>query len=239
MITKILVKILPLQTQRYLSIIKQYLFKSYGTRSYSVEGEDIILDHLISKKKGFYVDVGANHPFRHSNTYHFYKKGWKGINIDPIPGGMAVFNIARPRDINIEAAISDKKTTLTFYMFNDPVLNTVDKKVALERQRNGSKIIGKKEVISKTLKEIFDQHAPKKIDFLAIDVEGHELQVLHANDWQKYLPRFLIIESWEGDIEKIVKSPVYKFVKTKNYRLIARTQYNMIFIHNNVKLSSL
>ena len=82
----------------------------YWLKSYSQEGEDIILARIFGKQQnGFYVDVGAHHPYRFSNTYFFYKRGWKGINIDAMPGSMKIFNKYRPRDKNIEAGISDTK----------------------------------------------------------------------------------------------------------------------------------
>ncbi|WP_233706612.1 FkbM family methyltransferase, partial [Helicobacter marmotae] len=82
----------------------------YRHASYSIEGEDRILSALMGDKEGksgFYVDVGAHHPFRYSNTYLFYTWGWMGINIDATPGSMAAFRKHRPRDINIECAIGN------------------------------------------------------------------------------------------------------------------------------------
>ncbi|MCD7914177.1 MAG: hypothetical protein LUG96_02180 [Tannerellaceae bacterium] len=67
----------------------------YGSTSYSQEGEDIVLNFLFENKegyKGFYVDIGTHHPFRFSNTAYFYKQGWQGINIEPTPGAIEVFN---------------------------------------------------------------------------------------------------------------------------------------------------
>jgi len=75
---------------------------------------------------------------------------------------MKIFDLSRPRDINLEAGVSLKKEKLTFFMFNDPVLNTLDKDVAMERDNAGIKVIGKKVITTKTLKEIFDAHLPKK-----------------------------------------------------------------------------
>ena len=81
-------------------------FTIYKNDSYSQEGEDLIINRLIdSKKNGFYIDIGAHHPFRFSNTYKFYKMGWNGINIDAMPGSMKLFREKRPRDINIECGI--------------------------------------------------------------------------------------------------------------------------------------
>src|SRR5580658_8816405 len=83
--------------------------KRYFRHSFSQEGEDMILASFFEgKKNGFYVDVGAHHPKRFSNTHHFYIRGWRGINVDATPGSMKLFRRTRPDDINIEAAVSDQ-----------------------------------------------------------------------------------------------------------------------------------
>ena len=109
-------------SQRFVRVIVDfygYYFDGYSKKSYSQEGEDMILQRLFEKQKtGFYVDVGAHHPRRFSNTYFFYKKGWCGINIDAMPNSMKRFNRSRPRDINIEKAISENEKILKYYGFN-------------------------------------------------------------------------------------------------------------------------
>ena len=92
-----------------ISNVRYYFFDGYAKKSYSQEGEDLILQRFFEKQAvGFYVDVGAHHPRRYSNTYLFYKKGWSGINIDAMPNSMKRFDKYRPRDINIEKPISEK-----------------------------------------------------------------------------------------------------------------------------------
>ena len=91
--------------------------RQYFVKSYSQEGEDMILRRLFERKdKGVYIDVGAHHPKKFSNTYYFYKKGWSGINLDAMPGSMLRFDKVRPRDLNIETAISDTKETLKYFI---------------------------------------------------------------------------------------------------------------------------
>ncbi len=91
--------------------MKSIFFDIYATKSYSQEGREIILRRILEKKKtvGFYIDVGAHHPKRLSNTYYFYKKGWRYMNIDAKPKCMKIFRRTRPRDLNLEFAISDKR----------------------------------------------------------------------------------------------------------------------------------
>jgi len=88
---------------------------------------------LEHRHSGFYVDVGAHHPKRFSNTYRLYRRGWRGLNIDANPGSMTLFQNVRPRDINVEAAVSSTPRELTYYIFNEPALNTFKRDLALER----------------------------------------------------------------------------------------------------------
>src|SRR5581483_2050578 len=86
---------------------------------YSQEGEDLIASRLFDgKANGFFVDVGAHHPIRHSNTYLLYRRGWRGINIDATPGSMAAFRRLRPEDINIECLVANDPSSRRFYTFN-------------------------------------------------------------------------------------------------------------------------
>ena len=101
-----------------------FQFDYWMNYSWSQEGEDLLLKRVFEGQSvGFYVDIGAHHPKRFSNTYLFYRMGWRGINIDAMPGSMSAFNKIRSRDINIEAGVGEKATQLDYYIFNDPALN--------------------------------------------------------------------------------------------------------------------
>ncbi len=104
-------KIKPFIPKKILEIyrkIRIFLFPRlvYRVDSYSQNGEDRILARIYERQRyGFYVDIGAHHPFRFSNTYLLYKRGWNGINIDAMPKSMELFNKYRNRDINIECGV--------------------------------------------------------------------------------------------------------------------------------------
>jgi len=146
---KIVKTILPKNVIEKLNIIKNNYFDGFSLKSYSQEGEDMILRRLFEKQKtGFYVDVGAHHPKRFSNTFFFYKKGWRGINIDAMPNSMSLFNKIRSRDINLEIPISDKKQKLKYYMFNEAALNCFSKELAEKRiEKDDCTIISEKDVM--------------------------------------------------------------------------------------------
>ena len=205
---------------------------------YSQEGEDIILSRIFSdNKNGFFVDVGAHHPKRFSNTYLLYLKGWKGINIDPIPGTKKRFDKIRPRDITLEIGVSEKEEELLFHIFNEPALNTFSEKEAKEKEgsNNGKyKIIKKTRVKTYPLSTILDQYVPENqlIDFLTVDAEGLDLQVLKSNNWEKYKPSIILVEDLaRNDLDKINESEIFQYLISKGYKLIVKT-YNTLFFEN-------
>lgn len=202
--------------------------------SFSQDGEDIVLKSFYERYskdyQGFYVDIGAHHPFRFSNTYLFYRQGWRGINVDATPGSMRLFNKYRKRDINIEAGIGLQNEELTFFCFNDPALNTFDKKQAKswENHIHNYKIIKEIPVKVLTLKGLLDTYLQPKvpIDFFSIDVEGFDLNVLHSNDWEKYKPKFILTESYGEDN---LLNDISNLLTQKGYRLVARVHRTVIF----------
>ena len=187
---------------------------------YSQNGEDLILNRFLeNKEKGFFIDVGAHHPIRFSNTYLFYKKGWSGINIDAMPGSMTKFNKIRPKDINIECGVGLKNDQLTFYQFNETALNTFSKKEALSKNKDGYKIIKSNFLQVESLENLLDKYMPRntKIDFLNIDVEGKDEEVLISNNWEKYKPNYILVEILR---EKYIANPnssIKKFLKSIGY----------------------
>lgn len=232
---KILKKIIPKTYYQDLINLKNIFFDIYCLKSYSQEGEDMILRRIFEKQKtGFYVDVGAHHPKRFSNTYYFYKKGWRGINIDAMPGSMKFFQKIRARDINLEVAISNKKQELTYYMFNEPALNSFSKPLSKERDgKEEYKVYKEIKIKTLTLEEILDNYLPKdiKIDFLSIDVEGLDFQVLKSNNWYKYKPYVILIEALDFSFDNPRNSKICRFLIGKKYHLLAKTFNTLIFIN--------
>lgn len=204
--------------------------------SYSQEGEDLVLGRIFEfQKKGFFVDVGALHPKRFSNTYRFYRLGWRGINIDAMPGSMALFREIRPEDINLEVPVSDKEEALDFYVFNEHALNTFSKEMAEERSQkeiyNIERVV---KVQTRTLAGILDQQLPKgtSIDFLTIDAEGLDFQVLKSNNWEKYHPKVVLIES-ELDVKGMIGSEMDLYLEALDYELYAKTVKTYFYKHKS------
>jgi FkbM family methyltransferase len=207
-------------------------FCNYKNYYFSQFGEDVVLRVLVGseQKKGFYVDVGAYHPKHLSNTYFFYKKGWHGINIDANPRAVRLFDALRPKDTNVNAVISNSTEEHVFYSW-DSVYDTISKTEAEKvRSKLGpEKFIGS--VKTKTLASVLDSFLPanQSIDILNVDAEGHDLEVLQSNNWQKYKPRFLVVEYHETDIEKIMSSEKVKYLESLGYKLCSWVCSSLIF----------
>jgi FkbM family methyltransferase len=198
--------------------------------SYAQEGESLILDRFFDfRSDGFFVDVGAHHPKRFSNTYSFYKRGWSGINIDPTPGVKKIFDEIRPRDIFLSAAVSNVEGKQDFYLFSEPALNTFSKSLAEEYQQTGCQLLEVQSIESRRLSSLLDDcHIDRPIDFMSIDVEDHELPVLQSNDWERYRPVVLLVEILNFDLGNPDAYSVHQFILDKGYVLFAKT-YNTLF----------
>ncbi len=163
----------------------------------------------------------------------FYRNGWRGINIDPALGSKDKFDKMRPEDINLELAISNTSSNQTLYLFENPQENTMCEQTAQKYQKYfNSKLISTHVVPVRTIAEILDQYNfdKKTIDFINIDVEGLELEVLKSNNWTKYKPKIVAIEQLEvAPLEELSNSSIYKFLKEHNYELFAKTPCTVFY----------
>lgn len=225
--------LLPNAAVQYISRFRQRWIVSYAKESYSQEGEDMILDRFLEfRPSGFYVDVGAHHPMRFSNTYRLYRRGWRGLNIDANPGSMALFRKMRPRDINVEEAVSSTSQELIYYRFNEPALNTFCKDLALERMSKAYSIIEEVTILTVPLRQLIDQHVPAgtKVDLLTIDVEGLDYDVLNSNDWDRYSPEFILVECLGAStLEQASSDPVARLLFSQHYSIVAKTMNTVLF----------
>jgi len=200
-------------------------------------GEDKKIIKLFKgKKKGTYLDLGCFHPIRQNNTYLFYRLGWRGVNIDLNPLTIELFNIARPDDINICAAISSKKGSKNLFFDHElSTLNTINKNHTIFLKKAfGKTNFKKRKIKTNTLNNILKENNVKKIDFMNIDIEGNELEVLKALNFKKLDIKIICIEIVNYDFYsiniKINKKKIFNILKKNDYHLKFKTFVNYIFI---------
>jgi len=215
---------------------KLYVFRKtwltrHWHRHFSQFGEDVVLNDWMSKDitNGFYVDVGCYHPSKFSNTCFLHKRGWHGINIDMDAIKVKCFDLARPGDSNINAAVSDKKETVTIYNFSRYGLgSTIDPQVAADTPMP---VLSKTEMETKTLTEIIDAgpFRDQRIDLLTIDAEGHDFAVIRSLDMGRYLPRVLLTETHLKDIDTILAQPMHQYLENLGYKLFNWVGFTLIY----------
>jgi hypothetical protein len=208
----------------------KYLLKK---KSYSAFGEDVeIKKHFKKNFKGFYVDVGCYHPIKANNTLLLHQRGWTGINIDINKLSIDLFNFCRPKDINLNLAISKKKIERVYYQKELSLLNSIKRKQA--KAAFQGKILTKK-IKSKSLNRVLElsKFKNQKIDFLDIDVEGADFEVLSSLNFKKYAPKLISIEIMPENLDvskmNIKNSNIYKFLIKKKYRLIWSNKFSVLF----------
>jgi FkbM family methyltransferase len=196
-------------------------------QSYSQFQEDLLIDLLLNRKKdGVYVDIGANDPFFNSNTERFYLRGWRGINIEPC---LSAFNkIAENRefDINLNIAVSEESGKLLFYQIgNDSSLSTLDNRKAVKMAETYKLKLISSMIDVMPVSKILDAYLSNRhIDFMSVDTQGHDLTVLKSNDWYKYRPTLVMVNS-DIDSRKIIM-----FMDSQNYLYIFSNHVNALFI---------
>ena len=136
----------------------------YAVQSYSQEGEDLLLMSLLENRRdGFYVDVGAHHPKRFSNTQIFYESGWTGINVEPNPEAIKRFQTHRKRDINLFMGVGPEEGVLDYFVVDEPAMNSFDRQLTQERvDRGDCRLLETIKVPVRPLKDILQDWASDK-----------------------------------------------------------------------------
>ena len=162
---------------------------------YAQNREDLILEAFFpGEDEGFYVDVGAYDPNIDSVTKMFYLKGWRGINIEPQPARYKKFVRARRRDVNVQCGISSNEGKQVLRVYPNGGLSTFSQ--AMKEEHDEEQLSFQEMSIKMiALKNLFKRHKVSKIQFMKIDVEGLEDEVLKSNDWKRYRPEVLCIEA--------------------------------------------
>jgi FkbM family methyltransferase len=165
--------------------------------SWAQNGEDVLLRRCFDERPGFYINIGANHPTVGSATRHFFDLGWRGIDVEPLPGLNRMLREARPGNIVLEMAVSDREGEMRLHRaIGISGLSTFSDEAAAQHRARGVKF-DEITVHVTTLAKLCEAHCDPAvpIEFLQIDVECHEKQVLAGADFSRWRPKVVVIEA--------------------------------------------
>ncbi len=216
-----------------------YLFRKI---SYSQCGEDlitkVIFDNVLKIRQPSYLDIGAFHPFRFSNTYLFYKFGSRGINVEPNPDSLNIFKKYRPRDINLNIGIGTKSGVLEYHKMESNELNTFSFSEAQRmKSMEGIPIIDTLQIDVKTIEEVLKESGFERFpDFLSIDIEGNDLDILRTIDYRKSSPKVICVETiqFSKNSNARKKLDIITFLEGEDYYHYSDTMINSIFVKKDL-----
>ena len=201
-------------------------FVDVSVGSFSQFGEDLVIDAILgSPPNGVYVDVGANDPSILSNTQRFYRRGWRGVNIEPNTALCDELERQRPEDVNLNIGIASEAGTLVFYRMEPSTLSTFDSRAVKDNLAHpGARLAEEVSVAVAPLSRVFDAHLEgRAVDFLSVDTEGLDLTVLQSNDWVRHRPKLVLVEiAWSG-------SDIVEYLSDQHYALVWSNGVNGIF----------
>lgn len=207
-----------------------------GKVSYSQCGEDLIADFVLTNilklKSPRYLDVGAHDPVRFNNTYYFYQRGLSGVLVEPNRKRCDALRQARPRDTVIHAGAGPEAGVLTYYELDPDTLNTFNSREAEEYQKAGHRLTATSEVEIRSIASILEQFGGTGPDFVSLDVEGGEMQILAAWNLDERRPGLFCIETAEytPDGSGGKRKEVLEFMRAREYRVYADTYINTLFV---------
>lgn len=220
-------------TTAYKRLRKAYLEFSTptSTLSYSQFGEDLSLLRLLPEQEGCFIDVGAGHPKRGSNTYALYRRGWSGILLEPLESNVRRLKRHRSRDRVIHAACGRFCGVTDVYEFDDYHFSTTSDTTVEGLSRRGLRPIARHQVPLVTLASLDIKTLPSQPSLLSVDVEGSELDVLEGNDWTKFRPRVVCVELWTNPLKST--SPPHEFLGDHGYLLSDYMGLSGIYVHSS------
>jgi len=200
--------------------------------------EDVLVRKYFphNTNAGTYLDIGAHHPFRFSNSAYFYLRGWNGINVDANKETIRLFNKYRPKDINIWAAV-----------ISEPLVSsgTIEIPLMLPVGHAENKVSGigsvnlghaqshnlrsSYMVPAMSMRQIVNKYELKSLDYLNIDIEGDDLQILQEIDFELCKPKIITVEDFSSSFEELVESSITKLLKGKEYKIVGRAGYTSVF----------
>jgi len=207
---------------------------------YSQAGEDRILSFLFNSMgigHPSYIDIGAYKPQWGSNTYLFYLQGSRGVCIEPDPRLFESLRDGRPGDTCVNAAVSQNgEREVELYLFDEPSLNTVSHEEALKRHEAGEyHLIGSTKVPALRVEEIIETHFSELPEFISLDVEGLDYEILKGFDFEKYPVPVWVIETVNYSRTHIKErnGEINDLMEKKGYFVYGDTYINTVFVRQS------
>lgn len=202
-------------------------------RSYSQYGEDVIMLSMMGTGPGKYVDIGAGQPIRGSNTYAFYRRGWSGVLIEPVPRNVSDLRLLRRRDIIVHALCGAAAGTAEVFEFEAYEYTTTSLDRVHELQCQGLRPIASYRLPVIPLSEMDVDATPYEPTILSIDVEGSEVECLLGNDWARFLPAMVCVEDWNFSFGR--SSEVAHLLEERGYELRAFSCISAVYLHQDAR----
>jgi FkbM family methyltransferase len=209
---------------------------SSGDHVYGQFAEDLLIWHAMDLGRAKklprqirYLDIGANDPIHISNTFFAYRKGATGVLVEPNPLLTPRLRKIRPRDVVIEAGVAAHSSTLAFHAFDPHVLGTFSPEIAAKQCEMGYREVGISQIRILPIAEILETHfVDSGPDFISIDAEGFDLEIVRAIDWSRWRPIVVCIETWDMTANRNV-SEIDQIMDQAGYSEFGRIGPNTIF----------
>ena len=215
-------------------VLHQLVLRILHKSSYSHSKEDEILQTLLTSPTGFYIDVGSGRPISGSNTFVFYRKGWRGICIDPISLNIRLFNLFRPKDKILQALVGLASKPVDFWEFDPYEYSTANKAVAERVMENADfRLLKTSKLITVSLSSLISLVPRNVSTLLSIDVEGHEMEVLESNDWELFRPTVICVEEWQSTFDSLGESEIQLYLSIRGYKKVAYIGVSSIYLNQN------
>jgi FkbM family methyltransferase len=210
-------------------------WQAFGGRIYSQWGEDIIalnIFHQLGVGKPTYLDLGAHHPFDISNTALLYLRGSRGINVEPSPNLIGAFKEHRPEDVNLCIGVAPTSCVMNFFV-SDPASGR-NSFVREQAEEHGA--VTAVPTTVKSVNDIVRDHAGGVFpDFLSVDVEGWDCEIIKSIDYAKWSPKVICVEMFCGMHGQFNYSTDIKRALRDHYFMLLKCGANGIFVRKDLE----
>ena len=242
MLKKVLFEVLPPNIQfkirssilgRIVLLIKSYQLSLKANEFYSQFGEDAILEKYLKEDKGFYLDIGSGDPVRGSNTYFLYKKGWKGILIDPLTRNIFSSRVIRRKDKIIQGLVGATNKSYPFFEMYPYEYSTTNNEIVNDLINKGrAKLVKKVQLHTYSVSDLRLSIDLDQPSLLSVDCEGLDLEVLKTIDLKTI--KFRVICAEDFDFNPVSKSSaINQYLNENGYEIVDRAGPSSIYVKSS------